>query len=221
MKGVKGMKIKKLTSIMMAGILAASALTVHAKDSEYLGRGTVGDKWYASSVYGAVTKDTEVSLKDDYFTAVVRDELVGPKIEPGYSAAGVFRDAEKIMRDRTLALLRDTEPASHDGRLVSSFYELAMDWKGRNKTGLTAFRDDEAACDRKTGSHYDPCLLSGCQRRLFSSDTSDEISGRNLHGGVAVDREVSADPPAVEDQPEGGSAYVECRHVDKASECIL
>lgn len=47
------MKIRKWGSFVMAGILAASALTVHAKDSEYLGRGTVGDKWYASSVYGA------------------------------------------------------------------------------------------------------------------------------------------------------------------------
>lgn len=135
------MKIRKTISILMAAVLASSALTVHAKDSEYLGRGTVGDKWYASSVYGAVTKDTEVSLKDDYFTAVVRDELVGTKMEAGYSYAGVFRDADKIMRDRTLALLRDTEPASHDGRLVSSFYELATDWKGRNKAGLAAVRD--------------------------------------------------------------------------------
>lgn len=106
------------------------------EESDYLGKGTVGSKWYASSIEGAITKGTETSLKDDYFTAANQEYLTGLTIDDGYTSAGVFQDASKIMVQRTLELLQKENPESHDGELVSSFYELATDWEGRNEVGL-------------------------------------------------------------------------------------
>lgn len=106
------------------------------KQEDYLGTGTVGDKWYASVIAGAVTGETEASLKDDYFTAANLDYIAGLTIEDGYSSAGVFQDADRIMRERTLALLKEENPGGHEGKLVSSLYELALDWEKRNEEGL-------------------------------------------------------------------------------------
>lgn len=106
------------------------------KQEDYLGTGTVGDKWYASVIAGAVSGETEVSLKDDYFTAANLEYLADLTIEDGYASAGVFSDADKIMTERTLALLQEENPKSHEGKLVSSLYELSMDWEKRNEEGL-------------------------------------------------------------------------------------
>lgn len=108
-----------------------------AEESMYLGRGTVGSKWLASPVAGAVTADMEkISLKDDYFTAINQEYLAGLTIEEGHISAGVLEDADKIMTERTLELLQQENPESHDGKLVSSLYELATDWEGRNEAGM-------------------------------------------------------------------------------------
>lgn len=106
------------------------------KQEDYLGQGAAGAKWYASAIAEAVTPNTEVSLKDDYYTAVNLEYFSGLAIEDGYSSAGVFRDADKIMTERTLALLREENPKSHEGKLAGSLYELALDWEKRNETGI-------------------------------------------------------------------------------------
>ncbi len=115
---------------------APETVSGNKKQEDYLGKGTVGDRWYASSIAGAVSGDTEVSLKDDFFTAVNKDYLAGLVIEDGYSSAGVFQDANNIMRDRTLALLNEEDPETWEGKLVSRLYELALDWEGRDEAGF-------------------------------------------------------------------------------------
>lgn len=110
--------------------------SAEVKQEDYLGTGAVGDKWYASVIAGAVSGEAEVSLKDDYFTAINLDYLAGLTIEDGHASAGVFEDADKIMRERTLALLKEENPGSHEGKLTSRLYELALDWESRNEEGL-------------------------------------------------------------------------------------
>lgn len=80
--------------------------------------------------------ETQVSLKDDYFTAINLDYFADLTIKDGYSSAGVFQDADQIMTERTLELLKEENPKSHEGKLVSSLYELALDWEKRNEEGL-------------------------------------------------------------------------------------
>ena len=134
---------KRVVGLLLAVSLMITACGTSVTDndetinsSEYLGQGTVGDQWYASAIYGVVTKDLEVDLKDDYFTAVNKDYLAGLTIEDGYPSAGVLKEADDIIKERTLTLLLDENPASHDAELVSSLYELTLDWDSRNKLGI-------------------------------------------------------------------------------------
>lgn len=147
-----------------------SATSGNEKQESYLGTGTVGDKWYASVIAGAVSEETEVSLKDDFFTAVNLDYLAKLTIEDGYSSAGVFQDANKIMRERTLALLKEENPASHEGQLVSNLYKLALDWEKRKEEGLKPITaevesiknirtiDDVAAYETRGDNMFSPLL---------------------------------------------------------------
>lgn len=157
---VKIMK-RKLVSVLLAAVMTVTVITgcegqktsetgkVSEKNTaspdgekkEYLGQGTVGGQWYASTIQGAVTKETKVSLKDDYYTAANLDYISGLTIESGYSSAGVFKDADQIMRERTIGLLQKENPQNHDEELVSGLYELALDWEGRNKTGLEPVKE--------------------------------------------------------------------------------
>lgn len=135
-------------------------------DSVYLGRGEVGSKWYASCIQGAVSRETEVSLKDDFFTAVNLDYLTGLTIKDGESSAGVYTDADRIMRDRALKILQKENPKTLEGELVKQFYGLATDWEARDQVGLDpamvmleriqAIRtiDDIAAYEMSTGDVY-------------------------------------------------------------------
>ena len=103
---------------------------------EYTGRGTVGDRWYSSTIIGAVTEDTVVDLKNDYFTAVNKEYYTGLTIEDGYTEAGVYADMDQVLTERSLSLLLDKEPGSHDAELAGSFYQLALDWDARDAAGF-------------------------------------------------------------------------------------
>ena len=103
---------------------------------EYLGQGTVGNKWYASFVEGALTQDLEADVKDDFFTAMNKDYFLGLTIEDGYYDGGVMKEAGDIMNERTLSLLLEENPESHDAELVISLYELALNWDSRNELGF-------------------------------------------------------------------------------------
>lgn len=102
----------------------------------YLGRGTVGDQWYTSVIEGSITPETEVSLKNDFFTAVNQEYICGLAIEDGYMTAGVFNECSRIMRERTMGLIQNPTPESHEAELVGSLYELVLDWEGRNQAGM-------------------------------------------------------------------------------------
>jgi putative endopeptidase len=140
-------------------------------DSVYLGRGEVGSKWHASCIQEAVSRETEVSLKDDFFTAVNLDYLTGLTPKDGESSAGVNTDADRIMRDRALKILQKENPKTLGGELVKQFYGLATDWEAREQMGLApamamleriqAIRtiDDITAYEMSTGDVYRRQLL--------------------------------------------------------------
>ncbi len=107
-----------------------------------MGQGSVGDRWLASSVYGAVSDNTVTSEKDDFFTAKNLDYFLQTVISPGYSSGGVFVECDGIMKQRTLALVTDPEGVGHDAELVRNLFALATDWDNRNKGGIEDFEKE-------------------------------------------------------------------------------
>lgn len=146
---------KRVLSVLLVGIMAVSMMTgcadqaasemdeisENAEQAEDPVSGTVGDKWYASCIAESMTEEIEASVKDDFYTAANLDYLAGLTIDEGYSSAGVFHDADQIMRERTLGLLQEEDPESHDGKLVSQFYDFAMDWEKRDEAGSGPIMD--------------------------------------------------------------------------------
>ena len=97
---------------------------------------TTGMPWLASSVQGAVTEDTPISWKDDFYLAVNKDALLSYEIQPGYSAAGVYAKREMENDADILAIFTDYEPQGHDAKLAKDVYDLFLDWDSRNALGV-------------------------------------------------------------------------------------
>ena len=113
-------------------------------------------KWINSDIDGAVDKDTLVSLKDDFHTAVNKEWLLETELDSENMDISNATKAGKILRNRKLAIvkeLRTTKEASfestveidpgllkHDCELVQKFSELAGNWEKRNELGVEPAR---------------------------------------------------------------------------------
>ena len=92
--------------------------------------------WINSSLMGMVTMDVTENYKDDFYYAVNHDWLRDAKLRPGYSIETPIWDAEDIVRERCLSLLNDKDLSGADAELIKNYYELWLDWEGRNKAGM-------------------------------------------------------------------------------------
>ena len=53
---------------------------------------TTGTPWICSFADGAITADTETNLKDDFYLAANKDDILGLQIPEGFSSAGTVPD---------------------------------------------------------------------------------------------------------------------------------
>ena len=113
-----------------------------AKDnsSKYIGIGEVGNKWICSIIAGAVSADTKVELKDDFYTAANLDMLASYEIKPGQYSAGTAVESSEILKERLYSILDDESLDDHNAELVHKVYSLVLDWDKRNSLGVEPFK---------------------------------------------------------------------------------
>lgn len=103
---------------------------------------TVMKPWINSSILGEVTDEVNAELKDDFFLNVNHDWLRDAKLRPGYPTETPIFDAVDIVKNRCLEFLTDKNlkfddaVLSHDVDLIQGYYDLFLDWEGRNKVGV-------------------------------------------------------------------------------------
>ena len=153
---------KKLISRVLAGAIVASMLVTGCnatgtKVAESVAETTeakveaksklpmdpsVMKPWINSSILGEVTDDVKAELKDDFFLNVNHDWLRDAKLRPGYPTETPIFDAVDAVKNRCLEFLTDKTlkfddaVLSHDVDLIQGYYDLFLDWEGRNKLGV-------------------------------------------------------------------------------------
>lgn len=153
---------KKLISRVLAGAIVASMLVTGCnatgtKVAESVSETTeakveaksklpmdpsVMKPWINSCILGEVTDEVKADLKDDFFLNVNHDWLRDAKLRPGFDSETPIFDAADIVKNRCLEFLTDKNlkfddaVLSHDVDLIQSYYDLYLDWEGRNKLGV-------------------------------------------------------------------------------------
>ncbi len=92
--------------------------------------------WINSIIIGVVTDDTKAELKDDFYLNVNHDYLRDAKLRPGYSDESPLNEAEEQVKERCMEILNDKTLTGRDAEMPRDFYELFLDWDGRNKEGI-------------------------------------------------------------------------------------
>lgn len=97
-----------------------------------------GKPWIYSCIKGVIASDTPTDLKEDYYLAVNKDEILDMKYQPGSLAESNLGSAVHKVEENKIALMKDDHAASHEGRLVHDYYLALDDWDTR--TGLSRDR---------------------------------------------------------------------------------
>lgn len=129
--------MKKTLSILVAvAMLLCQALPVFAEEPDY----TTGTPWPDTDLVGVVTADTETNIKDNFALAVNKDKYLALEIPTGYPSAGTVMDVNiKVMEDLKNMFLGDA-PEGHDELLAYNYFQLLMDWDGRNAQGIAPLK---------------------------------------------------------------------------------
>lgn len=91
--------------------------------------------WINSNIMGIVTDDVNADLKDDFYLNINHDYLRDAKLRPGYPAEFPILDASDTVKERCLDILTDKSLTGRDAQMPQDFYELYLDWDGRNEVG--------------------------------------------------------------------------------------
>ena len=103
---------------------------------------TVMKPWINSCILGEVTDEVNPDLKDDFYLNINHDWLRDAKLRPGYDSETPVFEAVDIVKNRCLEFLTDKSlkfddaVLSHDVELIQGYYDLYLDWEGRNKVGV-------------------------------------------------------------------------------------
>ncbi len=111
---------------------------------------TKKSKWINSDFVGAVTEDTDVSLKDDFYTAANKDWFLNVQDRVAKeSSVGELMDNIGVIIKQELDMMNqaeegslgdnhigmDTETYDHLKEIYSDFIQLAANWEERNEEG--------------------------------------------------------------------------------------
>ena len=132
--------MNKWKSAMATGIIGAMCIcgcsTGQGNNPESKTDYTGGKPWLCSVMEGNVTEDMPTDLKDDFYLAVNKDDIINLEFAPGESSTGfIAQGADKTDKDIT-AMFSTGEPTTHDEKLAYDFYGLLMDWDSRNEIGI-------------------------------------------------------------------------------------
>ena len=96
--------------------------------------------WVNSSVGDVVKRGYDPDLKDDFYTAANYKKLSTLELDPTHAAEGTFYQVEYDLDKDREAVLKDISITGHDADLVRNYYDLFLDWDGRNKAGISVLQ---------------------------------------------------------------------------------
>lgn len=130
---------KIIFSTLLAGILGLSSPAGIAAE-EFPMDPSVMKPWRNSEVIGMVNEDTTAECKDDFYLSVNHDWILNAKLRPGYtSETEMIHGTIAEVKKRCIDLVRDKTLTGWDAEIIQAYYELWLDWEGRNEAGLTPF----------------------------------------------------------------------------------
>ena len=129
---------KKIFLIILTCLLSLSLVGCSSKDNTVQEK--VGSKWLNADVIGNVTRETKVSLKDDFYAASNFDWLINASIKEGQSVEGGLDKYSDQLEDQLKSLINNDEINSHEEEVVSTLYNKAVDWETRNRYGVEPIR---------------------------------------------------------------------------------
>lgn len=94
--------------------------------------------WINSNLKGMVQWDVTEDYKDDFYYAVNHDWLRDAHLKPGENSEATINAASEMVDERCMSILNDSNLTGDDADLIRNYYELWLDWDGRNKAGITA-----------------------------------------------------------------------------------
>ncbi|MBO4375092.1 MAG: M13 family metallopeptidase [Lachnospiraceae bacterium] len=134
---------KRLLSVLMVSILVFSGIGNVIAFAAPKGEGSKSSKmkpWINSSIAGAVGLDVTENYKDDFYYAINHDWLRDAELPPGKSNYASIAQGEEIVKERCMDMLKDKNLSGHDAELIQNYYELRLDWDGRNEEGVEPIR---------------------------------------------------------------------------------
>ena len=108
---------------------------------------TTGTPWMDSNIDGNVTADTEISLKDDFYLAVNKDEILALTYEPGSGQVDIWSENEKTVDDNMMALITDESFISQEAEQLRAYYRALDDWETREPLARELLQEHLDAID--------------------------------------------------------------------------
>ena len=106
-------------------------------EEEPVNKDLYAEPWINSDLKENLTKNMELSPKEDFHLYVNYDWLKNAEIPAGYRKWTFMGEVSKIVEDKEKALIADENMEGHDVELIRDYYNAILDWDERNESGLT------------------------------------------------------------------------------------
>ncbi len=125
------MNTKIITALVSCSLLFSLVGCSQTKTTD-----KVGEKWINAEVQGNLTKNTNISLQDDFYAATNSDWILSASIPEGKNYEGGLLKYQDTLNDQLKALINNNEINSHEEEVVSDLYNMSIDWDSRNAYGI-------------------------------------------------------------------------------------
>ncbi|MBR7044162.1 MAG: M13 family metallopeptidase [Lachnospiraceae bacterium] len=184
---------------------------VYYYDEEYAAE--EGWPWTDYSVFRSMDPALEISEKDNFYAAVNKDWLTTTPLPDGYGSWDALAEQQVKVKTSLMDLIEDRSVSAPDLDMARAYYDLFMDWEGRNEQGLEPLKEiigplQEAETLEEMSEYicsYDT-ILAGIQPLTFYVSTDLEDSEWNTvylgPGPLLLD-----DPGYYQQMDDGDYAY--------------
>lgn len=94
---------------------------------------TDGSPWVDSNIDGVVTADTQTNLKDDFYLAVNKDEILNLQFVDGDEKVSKTFSMEHTISKNVHDLIVKDNPQTKEEKILHSYYLALKDWDTRSK----------------------------------------------------------------------------------------
>lgn len=140
--------IRLLAAVLAAVMFCCTGVTAFAEDDMEPYR--TGSPWICSNLWGTLTEDivSSTGLKDDFYTAVNGEKILHTEFAPGYNQAGTML-SKVVALDKEIEdfFINRIDDADAEAQLAYDYYDLYMDWEGRNAAGVAPLKEETDAVE--------------------------------------------------------------------------